>query len=298
MSITKDNIVFTTACVDGGDVNAGRRMIHWLQDSCKRFGIELRPYGMGESYKDWRQIKITLWVPWLKRLREEGFSHVFYTDGRDSFMLCGADEVIDKYNAMGCPKYLISCEDQCYPFPGLSEKVMARSKPRRKANPWKYLGAGQMMGEISYMIELWEELEKRYGDIPKENHDQGWLELGFADGVMLNRDFVLDHDCHIFQTASLHRLGGDVPNYIELGRLEISHELVSQTPRVYNPITGTYPCAIHFPGGYSSPVSAKDHSLGPVWNALFGDNEYVRHWMRGLENGLMTPALQAWMETL
>lgn len=289
---------YTTAAVGGwyrerSEAEAkAARMIHWLSRSCEKFNVPLRAYGQGHNYAGWKFIKIDLWKPYLRYLRDQGFTHVFYTDGRDSFMLTGAAEIEKKYQDYGSPPYLISCEDQCYPFPQMSDLVLAKSAPKDPENPWKYLGAGQMMGEINYMIDMWDMLTRHYENIPNENHDQGWLELGLAEGYLNPKEFILDHDCKIFQTASLHRLGGDIPNYIELGRLQI------RSGRVFNPITGTEPCAIHFPGGYSSPTSGKDHSLGPVWNALYGDNAYVKECMQRLDPAVLSEPLKKWIELL
>lgn len=298
-------IAYTTACVAPAAIanlpepersfHRGiecERMIHWLARSAEKFGIPLRAYGQSHYYANWRFIKIDLWVPYLRQLQNEGYTHVFYTDGRDSFMLTSTPEIERKYAEFGSPPYLISCEDQCYPFPNLADVVEAISSPKKRDNPWKYLGAGQMMGEIGYMIDMWGMLEKHYGSIVDENHDQGWLELGFAEGRLNPEEFILDHECKIFQTASLHRLGGDIPNYLELGSLQV------RSGRVYNPITGTEPCAIHFPGGYSSPTSGKDHSLGPVWHSLWGDNAYVKERMLKLDPLVVSPALKEWIEQL
>lgn len=38
--------------------------------------------------------------------------------------------------------------------------------------------------------------------------------------------------------------------------------------RVYNPRTNTFPCILHFAGGYTSPVDGKAEQITPIWRAL------------------------------
>jgi len=244
-------IIYTTACVA-----PNRRMLKLLDASAKVHGINLQPYGIGGSYIDWMQIKITEFCKAAKQWLKDGYIYCFYTDGRDSFFLANTIEIEDKYDNLGRPPYLISCEDQPYPF---RELGITFPDP---GHPWRYLGAGQFMGEIAYMIDLWDKLRPIYENLPEENHDQGWLQRAWADNVLNKSEFLLDVNCNIFQTASVSRHGVNEPNYFELKQLEIKQG------RVYNPHTESWPCALHLPGGFSDPETGKESVLIPLWEAI------------------------------
>lgn len=246
-------MIYTTACVA-----PNTNMIRLLKMSADKHKIPLKPYGIGGTYAEWVDIKITKFCAAAKTWLDEGYTHVFYTDGRDSLFLAGRDEIERKYEELGFPPYLVSAEDQAYPFRHLAEKFPD------PGHPWRYIGAGQFMGGIRFMLDLWPRLRELYQNIPEENHDQGWLQLAYAEGKLDLNQFKIDTDCKIFQTASVERMGMDVPNYIELGRLKID------VARVYNPITGQYPCAIHLPGGYADPVTGKERVILPLYEALYG----------------------------
>jgi len=245
-------LVFTTAAV-AETPRIAERMIHWLLISCDRLGINLQPYGIGSNYIDWRDIKITKFVAAAKRFKDAGFTHVFYTDGRDSFMLGGEFEIREKYRMLGQPPYLVSCEDQCYPFPEYSHLFPD------VGHPWRFIGAGQFICEIDYALDMWQKLERLYSGMPYENHDQGWLERGYVENILDPKEFVLDTGCEIFQCV---REGLGKP--LSESRLEVEDQ------RVYNTVTNSCPCAIHFPGGYSDPETGKDHVLGPAWEQIYG----------------------------
>lgn len=244
-------MVFTTAGVAQTQADVDK-IIRRLKDSCDRFGIDLKPYGLGNGFGGWIHIKVTLFLEAAKRFRKEGYTHAFYTDGRDSIMLCGAAEIIRKYSDMDKPEYLISCEDECYPF---------RERSGEFPDPghnWRYIGAGQFICSLDYAIDMWDTLMKKYRDIPEENHDQGWLQLGYLDGVLDRNQFVLDTGCNIFQCVRE-----------KIGRpLEDSNLWLESTNRIYNKVTKSWPCALHFPGGYSDPETGKDYILVPVLQRL------------------------------
>lgn len=246
-------IIYTTACVA-----PSRRMLKLLDASAELHGINLRPYGIdpNAAYRGWTDIKIDKFCITARQWLDAGYTHCFYTDGRDSFFLTDKEEIEAKYEMLDRPPYLISCEDQPYPFHELGHTFPDPD------HPWRYLGAGQFMGEIKYMIDLWDKLRPLYELLPEENHDQGWLQRAWADDVLNKSEFVLDQNCYIFQTASVLRRGVNEPNYFELKQLEISGG------RVYNPHTGTRPCALHLPGGYSDPETGKESILIPLWEAI------------------------------
>src|SRR5262245_54419651 len=89
-----------------------------LQISADRFGIELKPYGVGTKiYKGWVQIKLVEAIEAYRGFRSEGYTHVLYTDGRDSFFVAGMDEIEQKFRNLGnVTECFMSAEKECYPL--------------------------------------------------------------------------------------------------------------------------------------------------------------------------------------
>jgi len=64
-------------------------------------------------------------------------------------------------------------------------------------------------------------------------------------------ELVLDHDCRIFQNAS---------NCMET--------LAISEGRVFNATTHSFPCVLHFNGGYTDQKFGKWERMEPIWRQL------------------------------
>jgi len=220
-----------------------------LKKSCERFGIDLHPYGMGQTYTDWPDIKITKLLAAMKAERDLGATHILYTDGRDSFFLAGLEEIESKYVALGSPGMLMAAETGCYPREWLAEKFPD------PGHHFRWPGSGQFMGQVDKLIADWEWLWEKFANPSREDqNEQGWMVQMMADGNELG--WVLDTGCEVFQSAG----NGDCSMDTDL--------FVLGSGRIANAVTESLPCAIHFNGGYSDPVTGKDAVMAPVWDAL------------------------------
>lgn len=228
-----------------------RQPIHWLDDSCKRFGIDLRPYGIGESWTSWPNVKVTRMLECFKREKADGYTHTLYTDGRDSFFVRPLKVAIDAYEGMGKPSCLMATEPANYPRPELTDLF---PDPGHK---FRYLGAGQFIGELDYLIWAWEMLQRDYPDGGTEpNNESGWMCHAFVTGKF-GEGFKLDTDCQIFQSAGNEDC-------------LVGKDVFVSSDGLFNRITDSYPCIVHFNGGYSHPETGKEPAIRPVWEALFG----------------------------
>ncbi len=241
------NLSVITACMFSTP-----KPIKTLQESCDKFGINLKPYGLGTTYTDWPDIKISKMLEAMSREKEEGATHVLYTDGRDSFFLTGLQEIESKYKRMGSPPVLMAAETQCYPRNWLSEFFY------NPGHHYRWPGSGQFMGHVDALINDWQWLKKKFMSDPGEDqNEQGWMVQALADGDLT---WTLDTDCEIFQSAG----NGDVSLN---GELEIREADMGRR-RVYNTVTGSWPCALHLNGGYSNPETGKDEFLLPAWRQV------------------------------
>ncbi len=112
------------------------------------------------------------------------------------------------------------------------------------SKPFPFPGSMQI-GEIAHVRS---QLEK----VPHGAHNESYAMVeAFRKGM----EVVLDHECEIFQEGGVHR-GGEGTG-VEL-----------REGRIYNAITGTNPCMVHFGGGYVSPKTGKDDAIKPWAKAL------------------------------
>ncbi len=214
--------------------------------SCRRFGITPTFYGKGEQHADWVDIM-------LKRLMEAArtcpTSHMLYTDSRDAFFLCGLDEIARKYNAMGAPDLLMGAD--CVGFSTYQEWYDKVAWDMMKAFPYFQVGgmvcnAWALHEAIGWMFDRRE--SGAWGHMPGDNPPWWCNFMAERPG-----ELVLDHECEIFQNSAQRVL------------LNVSEGLQK---RLYNSVTTSWPCVLHFNGGYTDQVQGKWESMESFWRAL------------------------------
>lgn len=236
-------VAVTTACCFPDETQIWR-----LRCSAKRFDIALRPYGTraNQQPRGWVDIKIDQALPLFEEFQKEGFTHVLYTDGRDSFFLTGMDEIIQKYTDLGKPSYLIATEGACFPYAQYSSSF---PDPGHK---FRYPCAGGYFGEVGWLIDNLSMLKRVYAPHYQDN-DQALILVAYAEGKL--PDMALDTGCQIFQSMSMSQVGVDIN---------------IQGSRLKNRLTGSQPAIVHFNGGFVDPEYGRDEAMEPVWDAIGG----------------------------
>lgn len=200
--------------------------------SCKKFGMDPVMYGIGERFPGYRAMKLDMQLDFLKSdPRVKDFTHALYTDAWDCFFTGSLEEIIRKYEALGSPKALYSCDwrlanvsDADGQYPGLFDK----------SKRFCYPNVGGYLAEIPYLVDAFERMNKDTGDDCFSLYGaikEGWYKVAY------------DFNCDIFQISS------DSCS-IDNGRLK-------------NDITGSHPCVYHLSGGYTDQVTGKDDRLIP-----------------------------------
>jgi len=161
-----------------------------LTATAEKFGIPLQPYGVGEPCSDWIEIKVTRLLKKLRELQADGYTHVLYTDGRDSLFASDPNTIGASYG-LYCPRppCLISGEENCYPCSEFASLFLPTKTGR------DFPCAGQFIGEIDWILEKWQELQERYAG-KVENNDQAWIIHGVVDGVL--GGMRIDTHCNVF----------------------------------------------------------------------------------------------------
>jgi hypothetical protein len=149
--------------------------VRYLDQSAKRYGIDVHWYGLGKPYPGWYDVQI---IDLLDELAKVITPHVLYTDASDAIFLSGLDEIWQKYVDMDMPDILMS----------------------------KELSGANAGGILAYKDSLIGELEylRQYiidGPDP-DNPQERWRAL-IADSKPSTRDayIKLDQESEIFQVV-------------------------------------------------------------------------------------------------
>lgn len=173
-------------------------------------------------------------------------THIMMVDALDSIFVRGVDKIIQAYKAMGSPDFLCSAERHCYPKQELAPMIEALHPT---VYPYRYPNTGGWIGKVEVVRQLWRRGLDLYGG---EENDQGIFQGLLVDGSAWN--IVLDHECRIWQTSP------DMDVNVGWERSGKSGEL-----RCKNRLTRTYPCVLHFNGGYADPVEGKKERMQWAW---------------------------------
>jgi hypothetical protein len=197
-------------------------------------------YGGGTAqFPGYRRMLLEQTLPELIGLDNAGYSHVLFTDAWDGMFLGTYEEICDCYDEMGQPSILLSAShqlgnvsDEHKQYPGVFED---------NGGKYRFPNRGGYIGEIERLIECYQ-IMQRY-----ETGDDCFCWYN------LKRDFPhaydIDNTCDIFQVTE-------------------EDCVVSETRRVYNMETFSFPLVWHLPGGYTDPQTGKDARLIPLAKSL------------------------------
>ena len=229
-------LMVLTAAVFPTENDARQKMWVFLK-SCGKSGIDdLHLYGIGHGFPGYRFMKLELQLAYLKEHKDDGYTHVLYTDGWDAMFTGPLTEIIEKYEFMGRPPFLSSA---CYQLGNVS-----RMDPYKgcfnEDDYYRYPCVGGYMAELPVVIDMFERMLK----LPRQTGDDcfNWYDA-WAEGWFRP---ILDRECQIFQVTD--------DNCEAVGLI---------TRRVYNQKTGSYPCVLHLSGGYTDQITGKDRVMVP-----------------------------------
>jgi hypothetical protein len=221
-----------------------------MMATCRRFGITPTFFGKGEVYAGWVDIML---VKLAEAARTCPTSHMLYSDSRDAFFLTGLREVVENYNAMGCPPLMLGSD--CVGFD--SYKAWYDKVPWDKTKAFPYFQVGGKIGEAKAIYEAITWMLKKaksgeWGEMPGDNPPY-WCNF------MVERpgELTIDHECQIFQncTEAMHCL-------------DVREPLWWPIRRIYNSETDSWPCILHFNGGYTSQTEGKWYRMEEMWRRL------------------------------
>ena len=217
-----------------------------LKTSCALKGLELVTLVCDqEAFKNHR-MKDKILSAYLSELDDHEI--VLFTDGYDALMLADGDEILEKFNNYGTD-LLFSAETCCYPDPTLE------SRYPQTDSPYKYLNSGGFIGKAGLLKEL------HAIDLSNVASNYAYSNQYLWSVIYLEHQHCMkmDTQCEIFCTFSPEIIANSLPdeqkgdlsaytkNFYEL----FNQNFIISNGRIYNKITGTWPCNAHFNGGSS-----------------------------------------------
>jgi|WetSurMetagenome_2_1015567.scaffolds.fasta_scaffold81019_2 hypothetical protein len=218
---------------------AKKRQWIW-QKSVERFGYDFKYYGIGEMFRGYRHQKVDLQVEFFEKFDWKEYTHVLYTDVCDCLLLGPPQEIISKYKSMGCPPMLASASHQ---LANVSDDRYGTIFDGEESI-YRYPHVGGYLMEIPLLVES---LKRFMAEYSQHGDDCFMWYDSWRDGWFRP---TLDADCEIFQVRS-----EEVTEIVKPDGI---------TPRMFNAVTGSFPCIFHQSGGYFDPVNCRDEEM-LVW---------------------------------
>jgi len=213
----------------------GRGHLGFLQESCKRLGLNVSVLGFGER---WTGGGMAMRLVKEAIADETEDTIVLVVDAFDVLVLAGWDEILEKLTQFSTP-IVFSAEKGCwpdkelstvYPPPPLLPQLSDSESPKTSEqdgplSPYRYLNAGGYIGYAGALREAIQELSPRDDDRSDQRHYTRYF-LDHPDKVSL------DYRATIFQTL------------FDVAPDDVAFDATEPT-RVINRLTGTRPCILH-----------------------------------------------------
>lgn len=195
--------------------------------STNRLGLHVHNAWKTEEYGGSVGCIVEMIYKGLLDLKEQGYTHVIYSDAADTFFL----------KSFEVPEFLfISTEKACFPDP-----ATAKSYPG-SPYPWKYINAGNWCGPIDLAIKFYE----TYGLAGnKGKHINGQREWHQAYLIAHKHQFpiLLDIECKYMQSIAFED-PGDFSIIIDR-KMDEWPTVLNDFPKIKNNKTGSEPCVFH-----------------------------------------------------
>lgn len=233
-----------------------------LKTSCAICNLPMKALvGDQGQFKNFRT-KDQLTLQFLEEEDEEEI--ILFTDGYDSLMLAGEDEILNKFYDYNTD-ILFSAETCCYPDPELQS-----SYPDANGSIYRYLNSGGFIGKAGAIRDLLESDAHRANEKFPFSNQYTWT-LRFLEN---QHRIKLDTSCSIFCTFSPEITANSFPAkavpttemYFTQFHTWFNANFSIENGRIYNRITNSFPCNAHFNGA----TSVFFDESAEIWDILFG----------------------------
>ena len=198
-----------------------------LLESARINNVDLKVLGRGEK---WNGFFTTKWKILREYLPTIDTELVCITDARDVYYFSSGEKIYETFTKKFSKNSVIfSGETNCDP-----DKTLATQHPNQEKK-YKYLNAGQVIGNRELLIELVDKCQTLYDECGID-HDQYLFQRMLIAGEYGDR-LTLDYNCEIFQCIWDQ----------DWGRSN-NFDLIYTKDEIYNRLTDTYPMVFHYPG--------------------------------------------------
>lgn len=213
-----------------------------LRKSCEVFGLNFQHYGLAERFINWRQAKLERLSEILGPASDE-YEYILFTDGFDSFMLEGEDEILRKFEEMGGGP-IVSAELNCSPIPELVTQYPASD------SPFRFVCGGGFMGKGKDVYNLVGGMVRKYSNYHRNGFQNGNDQIDWTYAFLESyQGLKLDTGCKIF----LSTMGVELDKFSWVdGRLNLKEP-------------NSFPSVVHFNG----PKGGQEQSqvyMDLLWN--------------------------------
>ena len=219
-----------------------------LLTSGRRYGIEIKPLGLGQPWCGGDMAagtgggqKINLLRPALRALPPE--RPVLFVDGYDTIITRHAEDLLEAWERIGSGAAVFAAETFCWP-----DTELAASYPEADT-PYRFLNSGAFIGRAGDLLRILD------GQVEDSGDDQRYYTERFLSG---RHAMQLDYRCELFQC--LNGALSDVQ--ADLGR-----------GMPFNRRTETWPAVVHANGPTKSWLDAEGHAVGGRWRQYYGSIE-------------------------
>lgn len=218
-----------------------------LLESGKRYGLEIEPLGLGETWRGGEMSagtgggqKINLLRPALQRLPPE--RPVLFVDGYDTLISGHVTDILGAWQQI-CDGPLFAAEVFCWP-----DRDWADAYPPAKT-PYRFLNSGAFIGKAGDLLRILDQ------EIDDGEDDQRYYTERFLSG---KHDMTLDTECRVFQC--LNGALDDVRSDEGRGML-------------FNQRTESWPAVIHANGPSKEWLKQEGRCVGGRWRRYYGEME-------------------------
>ena len=228
------------------------------------------------------RVKDELLKRYLMTLDEEEI--VMFSDGYDTLLMAGEDEILEKYYRTDCD-LLVSAEANCFPERSLSEKYPVCD------TIYRYLNCGGFIGKAGAIKAfLYTEISAPGEGFPWSNQ-YIWTQKYLQDTGKLKLDSQCDLFCTFFTAIAGYPTPEDAMNhpeaYTRLYSEWFYHHFVIREGRIFNKLTGTWPCNVHFNGVSTIFLDNSTVSLDLVYSQIAGNSRGSLRYVSGLSEAVV-----------
>ena len=226
-----------------------------LKASCAIKGLELIAIVCEQHTFVNNRVKDDLLKDYLAGLDEEEI--VMFSDGYDTLLLAGEEEILEKFYQAETD-LLVSAETNCFP-----EKSLASDYPACET-PYRYLNCGGFIGRVRAIREFLSLEATGQDDRHAWSNQYVWTLRYLRHTHLIKLDVRCEIFCTFYTVITLYPSPDDAKRdrktYSRIYSEWFYRNFSIREGRIYNKMTGTWPCNAHFNG--VSSLFLDDYPVG------------------------------------